>query len=172
MESSTSNYLSTLHVLLHKLSSQVHKKNYTGSYPNIHSFNNSTNLISAIQEVDSFIISTDRSLNDSGAFSEDISKSTTNAFSHFHLFVNGYTISTLAVIGLILNLIGILFLSTGPRCDKILNLLVACHLSFDASFLLCELLKSLKVCIQIIYISSCKKRYILDMLMPLSLILF
>ena len=108
MESSTSNYLSSLHVLLHKLSSEVHKKNSTGSYPNIHSFNNSKHLISVIQEVDSFITLTDHSLNDSGAFSEDISKSTKNAFSHLHLFVNGYTISILAVIGLILNWIGIL----------------------------------------------------------------
>ena len=145
MESSTSNYLSTLHVLLHKLSSEVYRKNSTGTYPNIHSFNNSKNLISVIQEVDSFIISTDRSLNDSGAFSWDISKSTTNAFSYLHLFVNGYTISILAVIGLILNLIGILLLSTGPRRDKILNLLVACRLSFDACFLFCELFKSLKI---------------------------
>ena len=141
MESSTSNYLSTLHVLLHKLSSEVYRKNSTGTYPNIHSFNSSKNLISAIQEVDSFIISTDRSLRGSGEFSEDISKSTTNDFSRLHLFVNGYTISILAVMGLIINLIGILLLSTGPRRDKVLNLLVACRLSFDASFLLCELLK-------------------------------
>ena len=145
MESSTSNYLSTLHVLLHKLSSEVHKKNSTGSYPNIHSFDNSKHLINVIQEVDSFIISTDRSLRGSGEFSEDISKSTTNDFSRLHLFVNGYTISILAVMGLIINLIGILLLSTGPRRDKVLNLLVACRLSFDASFLLCELLKGLKV---------------------------
>ena len=144
MESSTSNYLSTFQVLLHKLSSEVYKKNSTGSYPDIHSFNDSKHLISVIQEVHSFIVSTDRSLNEPEAFSEDISKSTTNALSQLHLFVNGYTISILAVTGLILNLIGILLLSTGPRRDKILNLLVACRLSFDASFLLCELLKSLK----------------------------
>ena len=144
MESSTSNYQSTLHVLLHKLSSEIYKKN-SSSYPNIHSFNNSKHLIGVIQEVDSFITLTDHSLNDSGAFSEDISKSTTNALSHLHLFVNGYTISILAFIGLILNLIGILLLSTGPRRDKVLNLLVAFRLSFDASFLLCELLKSLKI---------------------------
>ena len=44
MESRTSNYLSTLHVLLHKLSSEVYKKNSSGSYPNIHCFNNSKYL--------------------------------------------------------------------------------------------------------------------------------
>ena len=143
MESSTSNYLSTLHDLLHKLSSEV---NSTGSYPNIDHFNNSKHLISAIHEVDSFIISKDRSLNESGEFSEDVSKPMTNALSsHLHLFVNGYAISTLAVMGLMINLIGILLLSTGPRRDKVLNSLVAFRLSFDASFLLCELLKSLKI---------------------------
>ena len=146
MESSTSNYLSILHDLLHKLSSEVYRKNSTGSYSNIHSFNNSKHLIGAVHEIDSFIISTDRSLNESREFSEDVSKSMTNALSsHLHYFVNGYAISTLAGMGLIINLIGILFLSTGPRRDKVLNLLVAFLLSFDASFLLYELLKSLKI---------------------------
>ena len=146
MESSTSNYLSTLHDLLHKLSSEVYGKNSTGSYPNIHSFNNSKHLISAIQEVDSFIRSADRSLNESGEFPEDVSKSMTNALSsHLQLFVNGYAISTVAGMGLIINLIGIILLSTGSRCDKVLNLLVACRLSFDVSFLLFESLKSLKI---------------------------
>ena len=62
----------------------------------------------------------------------------------FHVIIKGYATSTIAVIGLILNLIGICFLSTGPRRGKILSLMVSSLFAFDAIFLLCQVLKNVE----------------------------
>ena len=144
MESSTNNYLDSLHVLLKKLSSEIDKKTPHGYFPYILSPKNSKHFISAIEDVDKYVLSTERSFNTIATPStEDISKSTTNYLSLFHLVIDGYAVSTLAVIGLVLNIFGVFILSTGPRREKIINLLVASLLAFDAIYLSCKMLKSL-----------------------------
>ena len=144
MESSTSNYRNTLHLLLQRLSSEVDQKN---SYANFYGISNaikSKQLLDAIKKVDSLFSSADRNINQVGALSDDDFEPITDPLSTFHLIINGYSVSTLALIGIILNMAGIWFLSTGPRRGKILGLLVSALLTFDATFLLFEMFKSLE----------------------------
>ena len=144
MESSTNNYLNSLHVLLKKLSSEIDKKPPHGNFPYMLNPINSKHFISVIEGVDKYVLSTERSFNTIATPStEDISKSTTNYLSLFHLVIDGYAVSSLAVIGLVLNIIGVCILSTGQRREKIINLLVASLLAFDAIYLLSKMLKSL-----------------------------
>ena len=70
--------------------------------------------------------------------------------SMFRKVISGYSVLTIAVIGLILNIIGIYFFSTGTRRGKILSLMVSSLFAFDAIFLFCKILKNMEewfVCI-------------------------
>ena len=139
MESSTNNYLDSIHVLLKKLSSEIDKKRPNDNFGYMLNPMNSKHFMSVIEDVDKFVLSTERSFNRIGTPStEDISKSTTNYLSLFHLVIDGYAVSSLAVIGLVLNIIGVFILSTGQRREKIINLLVASLLAFDAIYLFCQ----------------------------------
>ena len=144
MESSTHNYINSLHVLLKKLSSEIDKKTPRDNFAYMLNPMNSKHFMSLIEDVDKFVPSTERNFNPIGTPStEDISKLTTNYISLFHLVIDGYAVSSLAVIGLVLNIIGVFILTTGPRREKIINLLVASLQAFDAIYLLCRMLKSL-----------------------------
>ena len=144
MESSTSNYRSTLHLLLQRLSPEVDQKSSYANFPGISNAINSKQLIDAIKKVDSLLASNDLNINQLGTPSDDDFDPSTDPLSMFHLIINGYSVSTLAVIGIILNMAGIWFLSTGPRRGTILGLLVSALLTFDAIFLLFEMFKSLE----------------------------
>ena len=139
MESNTSDYRKTLHLLLQRLSSEVNNKNI---HDNIH--NNSKNLISMIDEIDSLLASPDPNSNELDMVFEDTSESSIDHLARFHIVINGYAVTIIAAIGLILNMIGIFFLSTGPRRGRIFSLLVSSLLGFDAIFLLFEIFKSLE----------------------------
>ena len=144
MESSTNNYLNSLHVLLKKLSSEIDNKSPHGNLAYMLNPMNSKHFMSVIEDVDKFVQSTERSFSPIGTPStENISKSTTNYLSLFHLVIDGYAVSSLAVIGLVLNIIGVFILTTGQRREKIINLLVASLFAFDATYLLCKMLKSM-----------------------------
>ena len=139
MESSTSDYRKTLHLLLQRLSSEVNNKNI---HDNIH--NNSNHLISMIDEIDSLLASPDSNSNELDMVFEDTSESSIDHLARFHIVINGYAVTIIAAIGLILNMIGMFFLSTGPRRGRIFSLLVSSLLGFDAIFLLFEIFKSLE----------------------------
>ena len=144
MESSTSDYRNTLHLLLQRLSSEVDQKNSFANFPGISNAMNSKQIIDAIEKVDSLFLSTHRNINQVGTLSDDEFERSTDPLSMFHLIINGYSVSTLAVIGIILNMAGLWFLSTGPRRGTILGLLVSALLTFDAIFLFFEMFKSLE----------------------------
>merc|ERR1712016_414112 len=59
--------------------------------------------------------------------------------------INGYAVLTIAVIGFILNILGIYFLSSGTRRGKILSLLVTSLLAFDAIYLSFQILKTVQL---------------------------
>ena len=140
MESNTSNYQKALHLLLGKLSLELDNISSEVAYPKIFNSMNSKQLVGAMKELDSWIMSADKNWTQSGNTSE----TTTNPLSLFHVVIKGYATSTIAIIGLILNLIGIRFLSTGPRRGKILSLMVSSLFAFDAIFLLFEVLKNVE----------------------------
>ena len=139
MESSTRDYRESLHLLLQRLSSEVNNKSNRDGIPK-----NSNHVISMIDEIESLLESSDHNLNKLDTSFEETSQSPIDHLARFHLFINGYAVSILAAIGLILNIIGISFLSTGPRRGRIFSLLVSSLLGFDAIFLLCEIFKSLE----------------------------
>ena len=139
MESNTSDYRNALHLLLQRLSSEVNNKSTHDGISK-----NSNHLISMIDEIDSLLESSDHNLNKLDTFFEETSESPIDHLARFHLFINGYAVSIFAAIGLILNIIGISFLSTGSRRGRIFSLLVSSLLGFDAIFLLFEIFKSLE----------------------------
>ena len=145
MESSSSSYRNSLQLLLQRLSSEVDQKNSYANFPGISNAINSKQLINAIKKVDSLLASNDLDINQVGAPSDDDFDPSTDPLWMFQLIINGYSVSTLAVIGIILNMAGIWFLSTGPRRGTILGLLVSALLTFDAIFLLFEMFKSLEL---------------------------
>ena len=138
MESNTSNYQKTIHQLLGKLSLEVDNKNSEVAYPKIFSPINSKQLVDVMKELDSLIMSSNQSWAQSG----NTLNTTADPLFMFHVIIKGYATSSIAVIGLILNIIGVCFLSTGPRRGKILSLMVSSLFAFDAIFLLCQVLKN------------------------------
>ena len=144
MESSTSSYRNTLQLLLQRLSIEVDQKNSYANFPDISNATNSKQLMNAIKKVDSLLASNDLNINHVGTSSYDDFDPSTDPLSMFQLIINGYSVSTLAFMGIILNTAGIWFLSTGPRRGTILGLLVSALLTFDAIFLLFEMFKSLE----------------------------
>ena len=74
MESSTNNYLNSIHVLLKKLSSEIEKKRPNDNFGYMLDPINSKHFMSVIEDVDKFVLSTERSFNTIGTPStEDIS---------------------------------------------------------------------------------------------------
>ena len=140
MESNTSNSQKTIQLLLGKLSLEVENISSDVAYPKILNAMNSKQLVGVMKELDSWIMSSDQNWAQSG----NTSKTTTGPLFMFHVIIKGYATSTIAVVGLILNLIGICFLSTGPRRGKILSLMVSSLFAFDAIFLLCQVLKNVE----------------------------
>ena len=57
--------------------------------------------------------------------------------------INGAAIPLIAMIGLILNLPGIIFLLIGPRKGQLYSLLLSTQLGFDTAFLAFEILRKL-----------------------------
>ena len=142
MESNKSDYRQTLHLLLDKLSANIDNISLSLPYPKILNSMNSKQLIGVMKELDSWIVSPD--LN----FSRPVvntSESATDPLSPLHIAVNGYTVSIIAVIGFILNIMGIYFLSSGPRRGKILSLLMSSLFTFDSIYLMFETLKSVEL---------------------------
>ena len=137
MESNTSDYRKRLHLLLDKLSSEVDKVNSHVDYPKLLNSNNSEQLAEILKELDSRIASVDSNFSQPGNWSE----LTTDPLSLFHEVINGYAVLAISAIGLILNILGIYFLSSGTRRGKILSLMVASLLSFDATYLSFQILK-------------------------------
>ena len=137
MESNTSDYRKTLHLLLDKLSSEFNRVSSHVDYPKILESNNSNQLAEILKELDARIASRDQNLSQSGNSSE----LTTDSLSLFHEIINGYGVLAISAIGLILNILGIYFLSSGTRRGKILSLMVASLLSFDAIYLSFQILK-------------------------------
>ena len=66
------------------------------------------------------------------------------SLSTFNRIINGYTVTFVASFGLILNLVGILFLLTGSRREKLFNLLLSTLLVFDTLFLLFGISRSVQ----------------------------
>ena len=64
--------------------------------------------------------------------------------SNFLLVSNGYIVSILSIVGILINLIGIAFLFNGPRRRKLYSLFLSSLLFFDAFFLLFELSRSIE----------------------------
>ena len=137
MYSNTSDYRKKLHLSLGKLSSEVDKVSSHIDYPKILNSNNSEQLAEILTELDSRIASREQNLTQSG----NILESTTDPLSLFHEAINGYGVLAIAIIGLVLNIIGIYFLSSGKRRGKILSLMVASLLAFDATYLAFQILK-------------------------------
>ena len=146
MDSNSSDFRKKLHLLLGKLSSEVDKVSSHVDYPKILNSNNSEQLAEILTELDSRIASREQNLTQSG----NISESTKDPLSLFHEAINGYAVLAIAVIGLILNIIGIFFLSSGTRRGKILSLMVASLLAFDATYLSFQILKCVECWIMLI----------------------
>ena len=123
MESNTTYYQKALHLLLGKLSLEVDNISPQVAHPEILNSMNSRQFVGVMKELDSWIMSSDKNWAQSGNTSE----TTTDSLFMFHVVIKGYATSTIAVIGLILNLIGICFLSTGPRRGKILSLMAVSY---------------------------------------------
>ena len=140
MESNKTYYQNNLHLLLGKLGIEVNNITRHVAHPKIPNSMISKQLVGAMKELDSSIMFSNQSWAQSGNTSE----TTTDYLSIFHVVVTGYASSIIAFIGLILNLIGIYFLSTGPRRGKILSLMVSSLFAFDAIFLLCEVLRNVE----------------------------
>ena len=141
MESNKSDYPNVLHLLLDKLSVNIGNISFKVPYPKILNSMNSTQLVGVMKELDSWITSPGRNLSRLVNASEPM----TDPLSTLNIAVNGYSVSIIAIIGLILNLIGIYFLSSGPRRGKILSLLMSSLFAFDAIYLMFETMKSLKL---------------------------
>ena len=62
----------------------------------------------------------------------------------FHLLIDGYAVSILASIGIILNVLGGCFLLAGRRMGKMFSLLLSALLGFDLFFLLFGVMRSLQ----------------------------
>ena len=71
------------------------------------------------------------------------SNSNVHPLSIFLLLVDGYAVSILAAIGVVLNILGICFLSTGSRRKKVYSLFLSTLFFFDALFLCLEFLKGI-----------------------------
>ena len=141
MESNKSDYQNVLHLLLDKLSANIDNISLKVPYPKILNSMNSKQLVGVMKELDSWITSPDRNL----SRLLNASESMTDPPSPLHVAINGYTVSIIAVIGLILNTIGIYFLSSVPRRGQILSLMMSSLLAFNAIYLVFETLKSLEL---------------------------
>ena len=111
MEYNKSDYQNVLHLLLDKLSANIDNISLKVPYPKIINSMNSKQLVGAMKELDSWISSPEQNL----TRFVNASESTTDLLSPLHIAINGYTVSIIAVIGLIFNIIGIYFLSSAPR---------------------------------------------------------
>ena len=138
MEYNKSDYQNVLHLLLDKLSANIDNISLKVPYPKIINSMNSKQLVGAMKELDSWMSSLEQNL----TRFVNASESTTDLLSPLHIAINGYTVSIIAVIGLIFNIIGIYFLSSAPRRGKILSLLMSSLFVFDAIYLTFEILKS------------------------------
>ena len=150
MESNKSHYQNVLHLLLGKLSLNIDNISLKVPYPKILNSMNSKQLVGVMKELDSWIASPDRNL----SRLVNTSESMTDPLSPLYVAINGYAVSTIAVIGLILNIIGIYFLSSGLRRGKILSLLMSSLFTFDAIYLMFETMKSLEL-----WMVTISKRY-------------
>ena len=145
MDSKTSDYRKLLQLLLakydvkdDKISSQVGFK--------IVNLTNSKQLVEAMRVLSSKNGSLDHNLSQLVNTFDSIE----DPLSMFRKVICGYSVSTVAVIGLTLNILGIYFFSTAPRRGKILSLMVSTLFAFDAIFLFCKILKNIEewfVCI-------------------------
>ena len=66
------------------------------------------------------------------------------SLSTFNLVVIGYAGSLLASLGLILNVLGIYFLLSWPRREKLFNMLLSTLMIFDSVFLIFRILRSIQ----------------------------
>ena len=188
MESSTSGYRNTLHLLLNKLSSEVEKVSSHRDFHKVLNSNSPEQLVDILKQLDarielglSLASSIDQNLKLVGVTSEsttdplslpgvswpphnaitsldqnmsqveDASESPSDqSVALFHEVVNGYAVLPIAVIGLILNILGIYFLSSGTRRGKILSLMVTSLLAFDAIYLSFQILKTVQLWVKFI----------------------
>ena len=175
MESSTSSYRNTLHLLLNKLSAEVEQVSSHRDFHKVLNSNSPEQLVDILKHLDSRIMSIDQNLRQVGVTSEsttdtlllpgvswppqnsiapldqnmsqveDTPEPPSDHVALFHEVVNGYAVLTIAAIGLILNILGIYFLSSGTRRGKILSLLVTSLLAFDAIYLSFQILKTVQL---------------------------
>ena len=141
MESNKSDYRQTLNLLLDKLSANIDNISLNLPYPKTLNSMNSKQLIGVMKELDSCITSPNLNLSRLANTSE----STAGPLSPLHIAVNGYTVSIVAFIGFIVNIMGIYFLSSGPKRGKILGLLMSFLFAVDAIYLMFEILKSVEL---------------------------
>ena len=146
-----SDYRGILHQLLGNISSEIDNISPNVSYPRILNSMNSMQLIGVMKVLDSWIMSPDLNLSQ---LRNTSSNPTTDPLLLFHNVMNGYVVSTLAAIGLIFNIIGTCFLSSGPRLGQINSLLVSSLFTFNAIYLFFETLKSLEL-----WAFTCPKKY-------------
>ena len=114
MESNTSDYRKRLNLLLDKLSPEFNRVSSHVDYPKILNSNNSEQLVEILKELDARIASRDQNLSHSGNSSE----LTTDPLSLFHEVINGYAVLAISAIGLILNILGIYFLSSSTEAFR------------------------------------------------------
>ena len=180
MESSTSGYRNTLHLLLNKLSSEVEQVSSHRDFHKVLNSNSPDQLVDILKHLDSRIMSIDQNLRQLEVTSEsttdtlsipevswpphnsiasldqnmsqveDAPEPPSDPIALFHEVVNGYAVLTIAVIGLILNILGIYFLSSGTRRGKILSLMVTSLLAFDAIYLSFQILKTVQLWVKFI----------------------
>ena len=145
MDFNTSDYRKILQLLLAKHDVMDDKISSQVGFKIVH-FMNYKNLVEAMKALNSENGSLDRNLSQLVNTFDSIE----DPLSMFRKVISGYSVSTIAVIGLVLNIIGIYFFSTGTRRGKILSLMVSTLFAFDAIFLFCKILKNMEewfVCI-------------------------
>ena len=145
MESNTSDYRKFLQLLLAKYDVKDDEISSAEEFK-IVNFMNSKHLVEAMKVLNSQNGSPNHNLSQL----VNVSDSIEDPLLMFRQIISGYSVSTVAVIGLILNIIGIYFFTTGSRRGKILSLMVSSLFAFDAIFLFCKILKNIEewiVCI-------------------------
>ena len=82
-----------------------------------------------------------RKQNHSQPFMSQYSSEDASILNELEYFINAYAIPILAVIGFMMCMTGIYFLSSGPRRGKIYSMMLSTLILFDSAYLFCEGLK-------------------------------
>ena len=127
MDFNTSDYRKILQLLLANHDVKEDRIGSQVGFKIVH-FMNSKHLVEAMKALNSENGSLDRNLSQLVNTFDSIE----DPLSIFRKVISGYSVSTIAVIGLILNIIGIYFFSTGPRRGKILSLMVSSLFSLES----------------------------------------